>query len=211
MPVSIATGLAVLFSGITFGLYAVVSPGPFQAYLISQTLKNGWKKTIAAIFAPVISDGPIILLMVFILTRLPEAVLTSIQVAGGLLLLALAWRAFQDYRRHKITAVFDEQASNQNVWEAALVNASSPGPWLSWSLVTGPLLLNAWRTNPLLGLTFLAGFYGTMLIGLAAFIIVLGSARRLSAHFNRNLLGLSAVLLGLFGLYQIFSGIGRYF
>lgn len=208
MPTTLAVMFAALLSGVPFGLYAVASPGPFQAYLISQTLKNGWKKTLPAVFAPVVSDGPIILLMVVILTNMPDLALLLIQILGGVFLMFLAWRTLQAFRNFDLLVEIDQNASRQNLWEAALVNASSPGPWIFWSLVTGPLLVNAWRSSPVQAVAFLAGFYGTLLLGLALFIFILGNARRLGSGFNRALLGLSAILLGFFGAYQILSGIG---
>ena len=56
---------AYLIFGITYGFIAGVQPGPFQTYIISQTIKRGWKQTLPASFAPIISDGPIFILAVF--------------------------------------------------------------------------------------------------------------------------------------------------
>lgn len=208
MPTTLTAVFTAFLSGVPFGLYAVASPGPFQAYLVSQTLKNGWKKTLVAVLAPILSDGPIILLMVVILTSLPALALVLIQIVGGIFLLFVAWRTLQGYRSYDVAVVMDQRSSSQNLLEAALVNAASPGPWIFWSLVTGPVLVKAWQRSAGEAISFLAGFYGTMLLGLAAFIIILGNARRLGARFTRVLLGISAVLLALFGGYQILSGIG---
>ena len=49
--------------GITFAFAAAVQPGPLQTYIVSQTLTKGWKRTLPAMFAPVLSDGPIIILV----------------------------------------------------------------------------------------------------------------------------------------------------
>lgn len=68
--------LAFLFQGITLGFSAGVSPGPFQAYLFSQTLKNGGRRTLPAVLAPLLSDGPIILL---VLTQTPAWFLRAVQ------------------------------------------------------------------------------------------------------------------------------------
>jgi threonine/homoserine/homoserine lactone efflux protein len=35
--------LLYLLQGITYGFAAAVQPGPLQTYLISQTLRNGWR------------------------------------------------------------------------------------------------------------------------------------------------------------------------
>ncbi|NJN95941.1 MAG: hypothetical protein HC875_18455 [Anaerolineales bacterium] len=38
--------------GLTLGLSATAAPGPFQAFLLGQALKHGWKQTLPATLAP---------------------------------------------------------------------------------------------------------------------------------------------------------------
>ena len=90
--------LTFILSGLALGLPAAAQPGPFQAYLLSQTMKNGWRRTLPAALAPLLSDGPIIILVVLILTRLPPWFLRGVQLAGGAFILFLAWRAWQTFR-----------------------------------------------------------------------------------------------------------------
>ena len=68
------TLLPFLLQGIGYGFSAAVQPGPFQTYLISQTLLNGWRRTLIAALAPLVSDGLIILTVLFVLTRVPSDV-----------------------------------------------------------------------------------------------------------------------------------------
>ena len=60
-----------LLQGIGLGLAAVLRPGPFQAHLISQSLSNGWRRTLPAALAPLISDGPIIIVCLLVLRQVP--------------------------------------------------------------------------------------------------------------------------------------------
>ena len=46
-----------LLQGIGYGLAAASQPGPFQTYLISQTLTRGWKRTLPAALALSRDDG----------------------------------------------------------------------------------------------------------------------------------------------------------
>jgi threonine/homoserine/homoserine lactone efflux protein len=193
--------------GFSLALSAVASPGPFQAYLISQTFKNGWRRTLVASLAPLISDGPIILLVLFVLTRVPEWFLSAIQIAGGLLLLFFAWRTYGTFRTFDLESQLNTNSSSQNMFEAALVNMTSPGPWIFWSLIAGPILLEGWQISPWLGVFFLSGFYLTMVVGLGIFIFFLGTARNVGQVFTRALLGISAVILFGFGVYQLLQGI----
>jgi hypothetical protein len=87
------------------------------------------------------------------------------------------------------------------------MNALSPGPYLYWSLVTGPILLSGWRQAPALGVGFLIAFYATMVAGRAAIIVVFGIARKLGPRLTHLLLGLSAIALLGFALYQLALGL----
>lgn len=207
MSFQISLIVSYFLSGASLGFSAVASPGPFQAYLFSQTSKNGWRKTLVAAFAPLLSDGPIILLVLFVLTRLPESLLTALQIAGGVLLIFFSWRTFRAFRHFEYQEFFSTEQSSQSLPEAMLVNAIGPGPWIFWSLIGGPILLEGWQISPWVGVTFLIGFYVAMLFGNSAFIVIAGTARRLGPKFTRFQLGLSTIILLLIGIYQIYSGI----
>ena len=123
--------IAYLILGMTYAFAAAVEPGPLQTYLISQTLSHGWRRTLPAAFSPLISDGPVI------------------------------------------------------------------------ALVLGPLLLKAWRETSAHGVALLAGFYGVMVLSLAATIVLFAAARNLGP---RVLIALSSVALACFGCYLLWSG-----
>jgi threonine/homoserine/homoserine lactone efflux protein len=198
---------AFLIQGIGFGFAAAVQPGPFQAFLISRTLSRGWRRTLPAALAPLVSDGPIILLCLFVLSRVPPWFQRSLYLAGGLFLLYLAFGAFRAWRKCEENAEIDESAGRQTMLHAALVNAVNPGPYLYWTLVTGPILLAGWRADPAYGIGFLVSFYAAIVLTLAAMILVFGKARALGPRFNRALLGVSALALAGFGLYQLWMGL----
>ena len=147
-----------LILGMTYAFAAAVQPGPFQTYLISQTLSNGWRRTVPAAFAPLLSDGPIIVLVLLVLSRMPGWLAQVLQCAGGVFLLYLAVGAFKTWRDYDIKKAIQGQSSRQTVFKAALVNLLNPAPWLGWSLVMGPLLLKGWRETPANGIALLVGF-----------------------------------------------------
>jgi threonine/homoserine/homoserine lactone efflux protein len=47
--------LSYLVRGVALGGTAAAQPGPFQAYLLSQTLANGWGRTLVAAFIALIA------------------------------------------------------------------------------------------------------------------------------------------------------------
>lgn len=195
-----------IVQGIVYGFAAAAQPGPFQTYLISQTLLKGWQKTLVAALAPLVSDGPIIALCLLVLSQVPIWFERLLYIAGGLFILYLAYGAYRSWRNFDSTLPSTESGTRQSLLKAALMNALSPGPYIFWSLVTGPILLRGWRETPFNGAGFLLGFYITIILSLGAIIIIFGSARQLGPRLNRALLGVSAVALFVFGLYQLWQG-----
>ena len=196
-----------LLQGIGYGLAAASQPGPFQTYLISQTLTRGWKRTLPAALAPLVSDGPIILICVLVLSQVPAGMQRILYIAGGLFILYLAYGTYNSWKNFDSRLPSVETGTQQSILKAALMNALSPGPYIFWTLVTGPILLKGWRETPVNGIGFLIGFYVTLISSLAALILIFGTAAKLGPKFNRMLLGISAIALTCFGLYQLWLGI----
>jgi threonine/homoserine/homoserine lactone efflux protein len=196
-----------VIQGIGYGFAAAVQPGPFQTYIIAQTLNNGWRNTLLAAFAPVISDGPIIALVLLVLSQVPEGMQRFLHIASGLFVLYLAGCAFIEWRNFGMASVAAPPSRQQSLLRAAMMNVLSPGPYIYWSLVTGPILLTGWREAPANGVGFLVGFYLAMVLSLAGIIILFGTARQLGPKVNRAMLGMSVVALACFGLYQLWLGV----
>src|SRR5687768_9129278 len=188
-----------ILHGIGYGFAAAAQPGPFQTYLISQTLTKGWKQTLPAALAPLISDGPIIALCLLVLSQIPLWLQRFLYIAGGLFVLYLSYGAYKSWKNFNSNIVSAETMAQQSVLKAALINTLSPGPYIFWSLVTGPILLTGWRQTPIYGLSFIAGFYLTMILSLVIIILVFGIARQIGPRVNRALLGISAVAVFCFG------------
>ncbi|WKZ40106.1 MAG: LysE family transporter [Anaerolineales bacterium] len=195
-----------LIQGLGFGLAAASQPGPLQTYLITQALSRGWKRSLVNALAPLVSDGPIILLCVSILSQVPDWFQCFLYIGGGIFILYLAYGAFKSWRDFDVNAPQPESKIS-GLPRAALVNALAPGAYIFWTLVTGPILVAGWRESPVNGIGFLAGFYIAMIGTLAAIIIVFGTASKLGPKVNRTLLGASSIALFGFGLYQLWRGI----
>ena len=193
--------------GVGYGFVGAASPGPFQAYIISQTLRLGWRRTLGAALAPLISDPPIILLVLLVLSRIPPSMQHFLHIASGLFLAFLARRAWISWRRDRAGVPVPAASSDRTLLKAVVMNFLSPGPYVYWSLVAGPTLLAGWRDSPANGIGFLVGFYATLVGTLAAIIITFGAVRRFGPRFTHVLLGLSIVALIGFAIYQLWLGI----
>lgn len=193
--------------GVGYGFAAAVQPGPLQTYLISQALMKGWHKSLPAALAPLISDGPIIALCLLVLSQVPAGLQKFLYIAGGLFVLYLAYGTYKSWKNFDPHLPDPETGTGQGLLQAALTNVLGPGAYIFWTLVSGPILIRGWREDPANGVSFLLGFYVTMILSLCAIMIIFGSARQLGPRVNRALLGISAIALFCFSVYQLWFGI----
>ncbi len=200
-----------LLQGLILGATAAAQPGPFQAYLLSLIARDGWRRAIPASFAPLLSDWPILVLVLLVLTRMPEWLLFALQVVGGLFLLYLAWTAWRTLKQvSNMPDIAVPPVTGQiktNIGRAAIMNLLSPSPYIFWATVAGPILIEGWRQSPVFGLAFLLSFYFALIGGLTLFVVLFAGASKLDPRVNRALAVVSAVALFAFGLYQLMTGL----
>ncbi len=199
--------LGYLFTGLSFGFYAAVSPGPLQTFLLAESLQKGWKRTLPAALAPLLSDVPIVSLVLLVLTQTPDGFLSALRVVGGGFILFLAWGTWKTVHTASAAPETDTRFANQSVWKAAMMNLLNPNPYIFWSVVGGPILLAGWRQSPAQGVSFMGGFYSMLIGGSAVLIVLFATARNLGDRATRGLAQVSAGVLALFGAYQLWQGI----
>jgi threonine/homoserine/homoserine lactone efflux protein len=204
-----AAVVTYFLQGAALGFSAAVTPGPLQAFLIAETLSGGWRRGLPITFAPLISDLPVILLSLLVLNQVSELFLGLVSIAGGIFILYLAWRLWQDWRKGppKIDEV--SPSTRSSIWRGVAVNLLGPGPYLFWALVSGPILLSALRQSIFAGLSFLTGFYGLMVISLLAIVVLFHQTRRLGERVVHVMLLISILILVIFALlifWQVITG-----
>ncbi len=202
--------LAYIAQAVGFGFAAGSALGPFTMYIISTTLAYGWQRGILVIFSPLLVDIPIILVMAFLLGQLPDTAIRLIQIAGGAYTLWLAWATWKSV---KAGISFDTDSvevptnTRDLMLRGFLMNALSPGPYIFWGTITGPILRDALNQSVAHGGVFLASFYITFLTILALWVVVFDRLRRVDQRFTRPLLSLTVVVLAILGIWLILEGI----
>jgi threonine/homoserine/homoserine lactone efflux protein len=196
-----------ILKAISIGFSAGVTPGPLQAVFLSLAMKGGWKKALPAAFAPIVSDGPVMLLVLLVLNNLPDQFLVTLQIAGAIFLLYLAWDAFKAFRNYQAIEEIQTISGWGTLLKATLMNILGPGPWLFWSLINGPNLLQAWEIAPWWGILYISSFYGVFILTNIALIVLFSSMRKMGEKVRRVLLLLSAILLVGFAVYSFLQGI----
>lgn len=201
-------GLAAsLGIGAALGLSAGLTPGPLLALVVSQALAHGVREGIKVAFVPILTDLPIILASLFVLSRFSDSrlFLGAVSVAGGLYLLRLAWLDFRARPRGE-----DAGAAPRSVRKGLAVNLLSPNPYLFWLTVGVPTMLAGWREHPAAGVAFALAFYACLVGTQAAMAATAGRAGGWLGEqtYRWAMRGLGAVLAG-FALLLLREGLAH--
>lgn len=188
--------ISMITTGAVLGLSAGISPGPLLTLVITETLRRGIGAGIRVALAPLITDLPIILISLLVLSRLArfQTVLGYISLFGAGLVLYLGLENFRAKRLDVDTA----PDQNRSLAKGVAVNLISPHPYLFWFSVGGPLFLKALNQNVMSGILFVGGFY-VLLVGSKVGIALLVNRSRsfVSEKPYRFLMQvLGAVLIG---------------
>ena len=156
--------------GIILGLSAGFAPGPLLTLVISETLQHDIKSGIKVAMAPFITDLPIIILTLFILSKLSNFhnVLGLISLAGGSLILFMGYETI----RSKGCEFDFKKTESNSLLKGILVNALSPHPYLFWFSVGAPTMTKAMSVSIFALLAFIGCFY-ILLVGSKILLAVL--------------------------------------
>nr|WP_290668400.1 LysE family transporter [Ardenticatena sp.] len=187
--------LAFLLQGMALGLSAAWLPGPFKAFLFSYTSIYGWRRTIWAAFAPLLSDGFIIAVALLIINSVPPSLTTALHVAGGFFLLYLAHTAYQALQAETEAHTEAGGSLRDVLTKATITNLLNPNPYIFWSFVGGPIIRRGWATSHWYAVSFLVGMYLFLVGGMAGLVLLFGLTGRFDATLRRRLALVSVVLL----------------
>jgi threonine/homoserine/homoserine lactone efflux protein len=199
--------LAYLISGATYGFAAAVSPGPLSMFLMSQAVSKGWRKALPVAFSPLITDGPVAVLVLAVLSQVPSNLVLYLRILGGLLLLYLAFEAWKSWRTFNPESETSIPSGPSSLVRAMLINWLNPNPYLGWSIILGPMVLSGWNKSPTSGVAVLLGFYATIVSVMIGMIFLFAAAKTLGPKVRSNLIGLSSIALACLGIYQLWLGI----
>lgn len=187
------------FSALSFGLAAGIKPGPLGIVVIQQTLSRGLPAGIRASLAPLITDGPIIIAALWLLSNFKsiDLLAAALSLVGGIYLLWLAAKMF----RVRDISLSGKLRSQGSLATAVKVNLLNPGPYLFWFTVGGSYII---RGTTFESTVFVVTAIGTLIAAKVA-VAVLASRFLPALESPGYLLAmkfLAAALVG-FGLLSI--------
>ncbi|MEL6272832.1 MAG: LysE family transporter [Chloroflexota bacterium] len=212
----------LILQGLGYGFLAGITIGPFLGYVINVVLTRGWRQSLPLITIPLVVDTPIIIIFLNVLNGLPEYVLDVMSIVGGSFVLWLGWNTWRDNRRARRQQANTEAHKNEPqaapegsiitlrgiYLRGLLVNALNPAPYLFWSTVSGPLLLDGIREGGVgYAFAFLVAYYIVFLSLILALMVIIERIGELNEQFNRYLLPVTIVLMIVLGLGLVGAGV----
>ncbi|MEP6986407.1 MAG: LysE family transporter [Chloroflexota bacterium] len=198
--------------GVSIAFAAGASPGPFTSFLIGRTLAQGWRKSIILAITPLVTDIPIVIVVLLILKQFPPELIRVIQLVGGLYLLWIAYGSWRQFKAgntsFKPEAASDGESTARTLAQGAVMGWVSPGPYIFWATINGPLLIQGLNQSVLMGLAFLVAFYGTFIAILCLYVLVFDRLRRIDERVTKGIFLVTLVVMVLFGLRLIGQGVG---
>ena len=191
---------------MTLGFAEAVQPGPYQTFLVSRTLQHGWRRSLPAAFAPLLSDIPAAAFALLLLTSVPAWLGNILYLVGGFFLLFLAYSAYKSFKKYSFSQAVAPESGRQNFFKAVTVNLLNPNPYLSWSLIIGPLLLRGWREAAVNGIALVSSLYIAITLTCIGIVLLFAFVGKLFPKVNRILIGISVVVLAAFGFYELWLG-----
>ncbi|MBF0164408.1 MAG: LysE family transporter [Magnetococcales bacterium] len=184
-------------AALAFGLSAGLQPGPLSVIILHQTLTRGLPAGLRACLAPLVTDGPIILVTTLALPHLESLAgfTTFLNLAGGLYLLVIARSMFFS----SVHPVHGAAAPlTGSLGTAIRINLLNPNPYLFWFTVGGGTIL---RGSHAQAVVFIATAI-TTLIATKMGVALLASRCQplLSDRIHQRVMRSLAASLALFGL-----------
>lgn len=189
-----------LASGLALGFSAGFAPGPLLTLVMAETLQHDMRAGVKVAIAPFVTDLPIILFSLFVLTKIHNSniILGCISLCGGIFIAKMGVGHYF-VKKHSLENV---SASSNSLFKGIMTNLLSPHPYLFWLSVGAPIMSKALRTDYSMVVVFLATFY-FLLVGSKVFLAVIVGRSKQFLHSNIYLvlmrfLGIMLMLLALF-------------
>jgi threonine/homoserine/homoserine lactone efflux protein len=193
-------------AGAALGLSAGFSPGPLLSLVLSQTLTHGPREGVKVALAPLITDAPILLAAWLVLSRFSGSptVLGVVALIGAGLLGCYGYECF----KASPPDAGSPAEVPRSLVRGILANFANPHPYLFWTAVGVPMLLDAAKTGPSAVVCFLTVFYAAIVGAKVVAAVLAGRFRRfLGSRAYRVLMGVLGLSLFYYALSFAMQGI----
>ncbi len=185
--------------GAFLGLTAGISPGPLLAITISETLQHGKWEGIKVAVSPLITDMPIVLSALFVLSQLAS----SSFIIGIIAFFGASYLIYSGIESLKIkSGSFEINSEKKDALKrGVIVNFGNPHPYIFWLTIGGPMIFKSLNTHIWATILFIFGFY-SLLVGskVVVALIVERSKYFIKSKYYFSIvrtLGIAQIIFGL--------------
>jgi len=188
-----------LLFGIVFGLAAGLSPGPLITLVVSETLKNGKKEGIKVAISPLISEPPIVLFVLLILSNVAgnSVLMGVISLLGACFLTYLGLSNL----KANVKESKDYLEKGSSLLRGITTNLLNPNTYMFWLTIGGPRILESIQVHVSATILFVLGFYMMLIGSQTAVAIVVGKSKTLiESKYYAYIIRVLGVVLIVFAL-----------
>lgn len=149
-----------LLIAMILGLSSGFAPGPLLTLVITETLQHGRAAGIKVSVAPLITDTPIVIIVLLLFSQIShfEPLVGAIAIVGGGFVFYLGLISIRIRPVNLSTGVVRERSLLKGV----ITNFLNPAPYLFWVGVGAPMLIRGYQESPSYAVVFVITFYGLM-------------------------------------------------
>lgn len=183
---------------------AGISPGPLLTLVITETLKHSKKEGIKVAVAPLFTDLPIILVTIFIFSRISQynILLGIISFLGGLYFAYLGYETITSKGLDADLQIHKPESLKKGI----TANFLNPNPYIFWLTVGVPTAFRAYQSSLIAAVLFFFFFY-LLLTGSKITVALL--AEKSKAFLKKKayivtikILGISLLIFALYFFYD---------
>ncbi len=192
----------LLIIGVGMGIVGGVVPSPLHMIALSEVALGHWARALRVLIgAPLLIDGCLLLVTLFFFRFIPAGIAHYVAYFGGASLVGFATYSLWELRTKTHHQMAESTALNYASLSVALfAEVASPGTWVYWLTIAGPLLAEGRQKGYGRVVPFfvggMVGFYGAAIFTLG--LLVWGAG--LHKKFKQHLFLAANVLLLLMGI-----------
>lgn len=185
--------------GSFLGLAAGTSPGPLLAVTISETLQYGKWEGIKVAVSPLITDLPIVLSVLYVLSHLTsyDFIIGIIAFFGASYLIYSGIESLKIKKDSVELNIEKEDALKKGV----IVNFGNPHPYVFWFSIGGPIIYKSLNTHVSATVLFILGFYIFLVGSKVVITLIVEKSKSFinSKHYFSIIraLGIAQIIFGL--------------
>jgi len=178
----------LLLLGAGMGMVGGLFPSPLHMIAISQVALGRWARALYILIgAPLMVDGCLLLVTCLFYRFIPSGIAHYVAYVGGVALIGFASYSLWELRGKTQQEMADSTAlSYASVSVALLAEVGSPGTWVYWLTIAGPILAEGRQRGYARVIPFflggLLGYYGAALFTLGLLAWGAGLHKRLRQH-----------------------------